>query len=271
VVLAFIAGFLGLGLGYVYVGKIRLGAAAIVGFCLTVGFFAWTRLIVQSAIMLWLLAVLLILIALFALIHPIVLAAKNRDVPATRCNRWWFYLLWSLGTVALGPTIFFTRATLLGYETFRVASTSMSPTLEQGELFVSDSWRYHRHAVAVGEIVVFESPENPGIKYIKRVVAIAGDSVGIRDGVLYRNRRQVDEPYIHAPMLYGGSSRNVPEFTLGSGLIYVLGDYRDNSMDSRQWGPLLTSSLRGRVQYIWLSMDRENRIRWGRISMRLNP
>jgi signal peptidase I len=218
----------------------------------------------------WLLAVLLILIALFALIHPIVLAAKNRDISATRYNRWWFYLLWSLGTVALGPTIVFTRATLLGYQTFRVVSTSMSPTLEQGELFVSDSWRYHRHAVAVGEIVVFESPENPGIKYIKRVVAIAGDSVGIRDGVLYRNGRQVDEPYIHAPMLYGGSSLNVPEFTLGSGLIYVLGDYRDNSMDSRQWGPLLTSSLRGRVQYIWLSMDRENRIRWGRIRMRLN-
>jgi hypothetical protein len=63
VVLAFIAGFLGLGLGYVYVGKLRLGAASVLGFLFTVAFFAWTRLIVQSAIMLWLLAVFLILIA----------------------------------------------------------------------------------------------------------------------------------------------------------------------------------------------------------------
>jgi len=62
VVLAFITGFLGLGLGYVYVGKLRLGAASVLGFLFMVAFFAWTRLIVQSAIMLWLLAVYLILI-----------------------------------------------------------------------------------------------------------------------------------------------------------------------------------------------------------------
>jgi signal peptidase I len=271
VVLAFLAGFLGLGLGYVYVGKMRFGVAAIVGFCLTVGFFAWTRLIVQSAIMLWLLAVLLALIALFALIHPIVLAARNREVPGKRYNRWWFYLLWSVGTIVLGPIIFKTRAWLLGYETFRVASASMSPTLEEGELFVSDSWRYHDHAVIAGEIVVLERPQNPGVKFIKRVVAIAGDTIAIRDGVLYRNGQQVAEPYVHAPVPYGGSPRNVAASTLGPGLIYVLGDYRDNSLDSRQWGPFRTSSLRGRVQYIWLSIDKESGFRWSRVGTRLNP
>jgi signal peptidase I len=271
VVLAFVAGFLGLGLGYVYVGKIRLGVATIAGICLTVGFFAWTRLIVQSAIMLWLLAGVLILIALFALIHPIVLAAKNREVPAMRYNRWWVYLLWSLGMVVLGSVIFASRATLLGYETFRVASASMSPTLELGELFMSDSWRYHHHAASVGEIVVLERPENPGVKYIKRVVAIGGDSIELRDGVLFRNGQQVGEPYVHAPIPYGGSPRNVPVSTLGPGLIYVLGDYRDNSLDSRQWGPFRTASLRGRVQYIWLSIDKESRFRWGRVGIQLRP
>jgi signal peptidase I len=270
VVLAFIAGFLGLGLGYVYVGRIRLGVATIVGLCFTVGFFAWTRLIVQSAIMLWLLALSMILIALLALIHPIVLAAKNREVRAKPYNRWWFYLLWSLGMVALGPVIFASRATVFGYETFRVASTAMSPTLETGELFVSDSWRYHNHAVTVGEVVVFERPENPGVKYIKRVVAVGGDSIELRDGVLYRNGREVRESYLHIPMPFGGNSRNVPLSTLGPGLFYVLGDYRDNSLDSRHWGPLPTSSLRGRVQYIWLSME-NGKVLWGRIGTSLVP
>jgi signal peptidase I len=270
VVLAFIAGFLGLGLGYVYVGKIRFGVATIVGLCLIVGFFAWTRLIVQSAIMLWLLAVLMVLVAVFAWVHAIVIAARNREAPARRYNHWWFYLLWSLGTVALGPVIFVSRATLLGYETFRVASASMSPTLELGELFMSDSWRYHHHAVRVGEIVVLERPERPGVKYIKRVVAIAGDSVELQDGVLYRNGEPVSEPYLHVAVPYGGSPRTNTKSILGRGLIYVLGDYRDNSMDSRQWGPFQISSLRGRVQYIWLSTQ-DSKIRWGRIGTSLVP
>jgi hypothetical protein len=100
VVLAFIAGFLGMGLGYVYVGRLRLGLITIAGFCLTIGFFAWTRLIVQSATMLWLLAALLMLIALIALVHPVVIASRDCEVSAKRYNRWWFYLIWSLGTVA---------------------------------------------------------------------------------------------------------------------------------------------------------------------------
>jgi signal peptidase I len=169
VILAFLAGFLGFGLGYVYVGKLRLGAIIFAAFCSTIGFLAWTRLIVQSATMLWLLAALLVLIALIALIHPIVIAARNDEVPTKRYNHWWFYLVWSLGAVLAGPAIYFSRATILGYETFRASSSAMSPSLEMGELFVSDSWRYHNHAVTVGEIVVFERPENAGVKYIKRL------------------------------------------------------------------------------------------------------
>jgi len=270
VVLAFIAGFLGMGLGYVYVGRLRLGLVTIAGFCLTIGFFAWTRLIVQSATILWLLAAFLILIALIALVHPVVIASRDCEVSAERYNRWWFYLIWSLGTVLVGPAIYFGRATILGYETFRVASTSMSPSLEPGELFVSDSWRYHDHAVTVGEIVVFEKPETPGVKYIKRVVAVAGDSIELKDGVLYRNGRDVQESYLHAPTPFGGNSRNVALSTVEPGLIYVLGDYRDNSLDSRQSGPFPTTSLRGRVQYIWLSIENGN-VRWRRMGTSLVP
>jgi signal peptidase I len=138
-----------------------------------------------------------------------------------------------------------------------------SPTVEQGDFVLADTWRYRDHPAAVGEIVIVERPARPGVKYIKRVVAVSGDSIEIRDGLLYRNGNVVAEPYVHGPMPFGGSPRNVPLSTLGPGLIYVLGDYRDNSMDSRQWGPFLTSSIRGRVQYIWLSIEDRN-VRWGR-------
>ena len=271
VVLAFIAGFLGMGLGYVYVGRARLAATTIAALFLTIGFFAWTRLIVQSATMLWLMAAILVLVVLVALIHPIVLAAGGRAIPEKRYNRWWFYLIWSLGTALIGPTIYFSRATILGYETFRVSSLAMSPSLDMGDVFVSDSWRYHNHAVMVGEIVVFERPENPGIKYIKRVVAVAGDSIELRDGFLYRNGRDVPESYLHAPMPFGRNSRSIALSTLAPGMFYLLGDYRDNSMDSRQWGPFPTTSLRGRVQYIWWSRASDGQVRWDRIGKRLPP
>ena len=171
-------------------------------------------------------------------------------------------------TVAL--SIVTNRATLFGYEPFRVPSASMSPTIEDGDFVMADTWRYLNHAPVVGEIVIVERPYSK-TKYIKRVVGIAGDSVEIRDGVIYRNGFAIDEPYLHWPMSSTGSPLNVPAWTLGPGLIYVLGDYRDNSLDSRQWGPLPISSLRGRAQYIWLSIDGESRFRWTRVGIRLRP
>jgi signal peptidase I len=171
---------------------------------------------------------------------------------------------------AIGPIIFTSRSEILGYEPFRVRSTSMSPTLEQDEFFVADTWVYRHHAVRVGDIVIVERPENPGVKYVKRVVAIAGDSVELRDGVFYRNGVAVDEPYLHLPLPYKGNPRNVALSTLGPGQFYVLGDFRDNSLDSRQWGPFKTSSLRGRVQYIWWSFA-DSRVQWQRIGTSFVP
>ena len=263
-VLAFVAALLGFGLGYVYIGKARAGVAVILSFYLMVVFFAWTRMLVYSAAMLWLMVTLWALLSLLALLHPIILAVKNRAVPARRYNRWWFYVLWGIGVAAIGPIIFTSRSTILGYEPFRVRSTSMSPALEQDEFFVTDTWAYRHHAVKFGEIVVLERLENPGVKYVKRVVAVAGDSVELRDGVLYRNGVAVDEPYLHAPLPYTGSPRTTTKSILGPGLIYVLGDFRDNSMDSPQWGPFETSSLQGRAQYIWWSFE-GSKVQWQRI------
>jgi signal peptidase I len=269
-ILAFLAGFFGLGLGYLYVGKPRFAIATIAGIYAVLAFFAWTRLVVYSATVWWLLWVVCLLALGISLIHPVVLAAKHRVLPRRKYNRWWVYLLWILGFNSVGVSLSSHRAAVLGYEPFRIPSTSMSPTVELGDFVLADTWRYRGHAAVAGEIVIVERPENPGVKYIKRLVAVAGDTIEMREGIVYRNGRPVAEPYLHAPVPYGGSPRNVPASTLTPGLIYVLGDYRDNSLDSRQWGPLAISSLRGRVQYIWLSIE-GHKIRWNRISAHLYP
>lgn len=269
-ILAFVSGFFGFGMGYVYVGKLRLAVATIVGFYGVLAFLSWTRLAVYSATVWWILFAACFLILGVSLIHPIVLAIKHRATPRKRYNHWWIYIVWLIGFNALGYVVATKRATVFGYEPFSIPSPSMSPTVEKGDFVLADTWRYRSHPAAVGEIVIVERPERPGVKYIKRVVAVSGDSIEMRDGNLYRNGHVVAEPYVHAPILFGGSPRNVPLSTLGSGLIYVLGDYRDNSMDSRQWGPFLTSSVRGRVQYVWLSIE-GRKVRWERMGISLVP
>jgi signal peptidase I len=254
-ILALLAGLLEFGLGYVYVGQLRRALASIGIFYGIIAFFAWTCLVLYSALLWWLVCAGCLLVIGVVLVHPVGVAIGHRHVPKHDYNRWWFYLIWTIALTGLVIFIGINRQILFGYEPFRIRSVSMSPSIELDDFVLADTWRYRNPAPAAGEIVIVERPENPGEKYIKRIVAVSGDSVEIRDGTLYRNGQAIAEPYVHAPVPYPGSPRDVAKSILGPGLMYVLGDFRDNSLDSRQWGPLTAHSLRGRVQYIWLSMD----------------
>jgi signal peptidase I len=268
--LAFLAGLFGFGTGYVYVGRLRSGFVAFCGFYALIGFFAWTRLVVYSAAVWWIVCVGALVWAATTVIHPVVLAVRHRYVPMQWYKHWLFYVVWVVIGTTVGLSISTNRAILFGYEPFRIQSASMAPTAEVGDFVVADTLRYRHHAAVMGDIVIVQRPGS-AVDYIKRVVGVAGDSVEIRDGVIYRNGFAIDEPYVHAPAFSTGSPRNVPPWTLGPGLVYVLGDYRDNSLDSRQWGPLSTTGLRGRVQYIWISIDEESQFRWNRVGIRLRP
>jgi signal peptidase I len=146
----------------------------------------------------------------------------------------------------------------------------MSPTLEQGDCLVADAWRYRNRPPAAGEIVVFERIEYPGVMYVKRIVGVAGDQIEIRDSVLYRNGQPVVESYLHAPEPYRTHQRNFGPLLVEPGHVFLLGDYRDNSLDSRKWGPIAIDQLRGQAEYIWFSMANRT-IKWSRISTTLLP
>jgi signal peptidase I len=269
-VLAFFAGWFGIGLGYVYVGRIRLGVATLVATFGIWAFSAWTRLIVSKASTLWLLAAILLLISVTSLVHPVVIAVRHRDAPKRNYNRWWVYGIWALGTFALAITLIDHRAQFFGYEPFRTPTESMAPTIERKEFFMTDTWRYKHHSPSNGEIVVFERPGEPGIKYVKRIVGVPGDRVEARDAVLYRNGEAVAEPYLHALRPYIAYGRSFGPTLVGQGQVFVLGDYRDNSLDSRVWGPIPIDHLHGQAQYIWFSMA-DGVVRWNRIGILLRP
>lgn len=162
------------------------------------------------------------------------------------------YLANPFGTASWDP-----RARILGYATFRIPSTAMAPTLKPGDFILVQTSAYASTHPKIGEIITFHYPRNPAIDYVKRVAAGPGDKISIRKGVVYVNSNPIPEPYLDTDRLYKPFSIAMDETTIPSGQLFVLGDNRDESSDSRIWGTVPTQSVIGKVTYIWWSSNRD--------------
>ncbi len=146
-----------------------------------------------------------------------------------------------------------------------IPSGSMLPTLQlQDRILVEKLTTRLRAPVAPGTIVVFHPPEallaagyDPGAALIKRVVAVAGDRVEVRDGMLVRNERPAALDWSAEPMDYALAPLLIPP-----GQLLVLGDNRNASLDSHLWGPLPEEALIGRAIWRYWPLDRFGPIRF---------
>jgi signal peptidase I len=129
------------------------------------------------------------------------------------------------------------RATVV--EPVRVSSASMEPTLFPKDLLLLEKLSTSAHP---GDMVAFDDPQ--GTFTVKRVVALPGDKVEIQDADLYINDRRVPEPYVDHARIDGLFFGPV---TVPAGSVFLLGDNRGRSVDSRIYGAIPTSHLRGRV------------------------
>lgn len=132
-------------------------------------------------------------------------------------------------------------------EPVRVGSASMSPTLGVEQRVLIDKATYRFRSPHVGEIVAFNAPDS-GILTVKRVVGVGGDKVAIRDGVLYVDGAAVHESYVdhsRVDSVYFG-----PVF-VPQGTVFLMGDNRGESIDSRSFGPVSLSDVVGRVIPLW--------------------
>ncbi len=161
---------------------------------------------------------------------------------------------------------------------FIIPSGSMLDTLHIGDRLFVTKFSYGIHLPFIskeiastgepkrGDIIVFPYPENPSQDYIKRVVGIPGDVIEVRDKQLYRNGEAVQESYIkHTDAMLMGRRDNMQPVTVPAGKVFVMGDNRDQSQDSRFWGFVDKDTIIGKAWIIyWSSTDWVN-INWSRI------
>ncbi|NMH93648.1 signal peptidase I [Pseudonocardia bannensis] len=133
---------------------------------------------------------------------------------------------------------------LLGFEPVRIPSNSMAPTLAAGDHVVLD---HREFTPARGDLIAFTDPTGAtrdGLM-VKRVAAVAGDEVGLEDGVLVVNGAAVVEPYADRSRLDGVY---LGPLVVPAGKLFVLGDNRGDSVDSRTFGPIDAGTVEGRIE-----------------------
>ena len=185
-------------------------------------------------------------------------------------------------------------------QAYVIPSGSMIPTLQVGDHIMVNKIRYgiripdsvfglkvpgfpsaryllRFETLQRGDVVVFVSPVDPSIDLIKRVIAIAGDTVMVRDGKVFLNGRAIDDPHAHfevpdqnrTPVQVRNPRDNFGPVTVPPGKFFAMGDNRDNSFDSRYWGFADVSAVEGRALLVFWSWDSMASttippVRWGR-------
>lgn len=164
-------------------------------------------------------------------------------------------------------------------QAFKIPSGSMEDTLLIGDHILVNKFSYGVRNPFNGEvwipvgdpqphdIIVFKYPRNPSQDFIKRVVAVGGDRVEIRDKKVYVNGEEFIEP--HAVFKGHNPRADFGPIAVPEGKLYVMGDNRDNSMDSRVWGFVDLNAVKGKAFMLYWSWDSGGgplqKVRWGRL------
>lgn len=140
----------------------------------------------------------------------------------------------------------------------QVKGESMMPTFQNGNYIFTSKVTYKMRTPERGDVVVFHSPGNAEIEYIKRIIGVPGDVVMIQNQEVYVNGKKLSEPYIAAktlPLPGGYAEENVP-MNIPEGYYFVMGDNRPHSSDSRDFGPITYESIVGQVFYRYFPADK---------------
>ncbi|MBF0203197.1 MAG: signal peptidase I [Desulfamplus sp.] len=269
--------FLTIGLGHIYSGHAQKGIILFFGqyilsFLCLLTFFFYTNLIVIFGFL-----AIVIVYFICCLIDAIKLSKANKAAyELKKYNRWYFYLIfWILSAFVIQPVASNAIKKNL-IQAYKIPASSLEPTLLIGDHLLAKKNTIIKSEFKKGDIIIFPYPEDPSKDFIKRIVAVGGETIKIVDKKVFVNGTLINEPYvIHKdPTIIpeNFSTRdNLPLFKVPNGSLFVMGDNRDNSHDSRFWGVVKNSDVKGKASIIYWSWNKEGyTIRWDRIGTTIN-
>ncbi|MFZ0956559.1 MAG: signal peptidase I [Candidatus Sulfotelmatobacter sp.] len=181
------------------------------------------------------------------------LVATPAIVAPPRTLRWELWLRDLFISLAIAAFII-----IFIYQPVKVEGTSMMPSLADHERIFVNKFVYRLEPIERGDIVVFRYPRDPSQSYIKRVIGVAGDRIHIDGGQVYVNDQPLDEDYV--PPAYT-DVQSLPEMVVPAQSYFVLGDHRNMSRDSRDFGPVNQSYIYGKAVFGYWPMDKLGRLR----------
>jgi signal peptidase I len=274
------------GLGLVYTGNPLHGLAVYLA-SLFVGALAVIAVMSLNSVPanLIIASILFAIAVLFPVVASYISARRTRERFVSRSyNKWYIYAaLLALFITTIQPAIW-NAVTTRWVEAFRLPNNSMAPTLRAGDYLLV---RKGVPEPLRGKLVVFVPPHDPARKYLKRVIALPGDTIAMQGKALFLNGKQVDEPFVQhvdrnndvfAPSMYwqGASLAGVADsggykptrdnwgpLLIPPDHVFVLGDNRDDSEDSRYFGFVGRSAILGYPKRLYFSSrpaDRPGRV-----------
>jgi signal peptidase I len=176
------------------------------------------------------------------------------------------------------------------FQAFKIPTGSMEPNLLIGDHLIVNKMIFApavttiergllpRRDIVRGDVIVFKYPEDPARDFIKRVIGLPGDQLELRRKKMYVNGKAIEEPYAHfiVPLSQEGAERGgdlreeYGPVTVPAGQFFVMGDNRDNSQDSRYWGFLPATYVKGKALFIYFSVGNGiGDIQWSRLLNRV--
>jgi signal peptidase I len=174
-----------------------------------------------------------------------------------------------------------------GFQAFKIPTGSMEPNLLVGDhllvnkfVFAPTLGRLERAVLPMrpverGDVLVFKFPEEPERDFIKRVIGLPGETLELRNQTIYINGAPLVEPYAHYQLPPAGQNgaggengdvrRKYGPVTIPAGHYFMMGDNRDDSQDSRYWGFMPATYIKGRALFIYWSFGGPQGTRWGRL------
>jgi signal peptidase I len=186
-------------------------------------------------------------------VAPLTVAAPAAVAARTRPWRWELWVRDLLISIAISAFII-----IFIYQPVKVEGTSMMPSLSDHERIFVNKFVYRLEPIERGDIVVFRYPRDPAQSYIKRVIGVAGDRIRIDGGQVYVNDQPLDEDYV--PPAYT-DAQSLAEMVVPAQCYFVLGDHRNMSRDSRDFGPVNQSFIYGKAVFGYWPMGRLGRLR----------